>query len=332
MLIDPSADCLLFDRNRIHRAAVYRWRIVCQLRWIGISALVVMTLALPRPLFAEEEQPKAKLPPRKDVTLSAEDDMALKATFWPGPNGKDSVPVIALHGYGGSRHDYSALAEFLQEKGCAVLAPDLRGHGESTLVPESNRRLSAADMPIAAFAGMIDDVEAAKKFLMQRNNAGELNIDKLCLIGADMGAVVGANWAIDDWNWPPLAVGKQGQDVKAIILLSPPEKFKSLRMLEALNDRSVRSQVAFYIAVGNQDPTAVREATKIHNTLKKFHPLPVKPEDQDLFFDRRIPTRLQGTKLLGKEFKEYGLMNNIAEFIDERAAKQPYVWQDRKLP
>jgi hypothetical protein len=129
-----------------------------------------------------------------------------------------------------------------------------------------------------------------------------------------------------------LAIGKQGQDVKAIVMLSPPEKFKTLRMLEALNDRTVRTRISFYIAVGNQDPTALREATKINNALKRFHPAPIKQEDADLFFDSRIPTKLQGTKLLSKEFKEYGLMNNIAEFIEQRAAKQPYLWQNRKLP
>ncbi|HEY4312201.1 MAG TPA: alpha/beta fold hydrolase [Pirellulales bacterium] len=280
--------------------------------------------------LAQEEKPK--LDPKKEVTLSSEDEMVLKATFWPGPNGKESVPVILLHGYGGVRQDFNVLGDFLQEQGCAVIAPDLRGHGESTLVPETQRQLLAANMHISAFAGMIDDVEAAKKFLMGKNNAGELNIDKLCLVGADMGAVVAANWAIDDWAWPPLAIGKQGQDVKAIVMLSPPEKFKSMRMLEALNDRTVRTRVSFYIAVGNQDPTALREATKINNTLKKFHPPPIKQEDADLFFDSRIPTKLQGTKLLSKEFKEYGLMNNIAEFIEQRAAKQPYLWQNRKLP
>src|SRR5262249_17431015 len=110
------------------------------------------------------------------------------------------------------------------------------------------------------------------------------------------------------------------------------EKFKSLRMLEALNDRAVRSRIAFYIAVGNQEPGVVREATKIHKALKKFHPQPIKQEDQDLFLDQRIPTRLQGPKLLGKEFKDFGLMGNTAEFFDERAGKQPYVWADRKLP
>ncbi len=301
--------------------------------WARFLAVLVMIAGVgPRPVEADDEKERPKIPPKKEVTLSAEDGMGLKATFWPGTKGKESVPVILLHGFGGSRHDFSALGDFLQEEGYAVLAVDLRGHGESTLLPESNRQLLAADMPPALFAGMIDDVEAANKFLIAKNNAEELNIDKLCLVGADMGAVVAANWAIEDWNWPPLAVGKQGQDVKAIVLLSPPEKFKSLRMIEPFNDRAVRSRIAFYIAVGNQDPTTMRDATKMYKTLKRFHPLPLKPEDQDLFFDHRIPTRLQGTKLLGKEFKGYGLMSNIAEFFDERAAKQPYIWQDRKLP
>ena len=149
----------------------------------------------------------------------------------------------------------------------AVIAPDLRGHGDSTQVRDSNRSLRAADMPPAAFAGMEEDVEAVKRFLMAKNNAGELNIDKLCIIGADMGGLVAANWAITDWDWPPLAVGKQGQDVKALVLLSPPEKFKSLRMIEPLADRMVRTQLAIYIAVGNDSPAAVRDAAKIHTTL-----------------------------------------------------------------
>ena len=99
-----------------------------------------------------------------------------------------------------------------------------------------------------------------------------------------------------------------------------------------LNDRAVRTQISFYIAVGAQDVAALREASKVYNTLKRFHLPPIKPADQDLFFDKRIPTKLQGTKLLGKDFKEFDLAGNIAEFIEVRAAKQPYDWQDRKLP
>ena len=279
---------------------------------------------------AQETQPK--LPPKQEITLVTDDEVMLKASFWPGTQAKESVPVILLHAFGGSRKDFHQLAEFLQEKGCAVIAPDLRGHGESTQVRDSNRALLAANLSPAAFADMIDDVETVKKYLMARNNGGELNIDKLCIVGAEMGAVVAANWAVTDWNWPPLAVGKQGQDVKALVLLSPPEKFKSLRMLEPLNDRAVRSRVSFFIAVGNEDAAALRDATKIHTNLKRFHPEPLKDEDRDLYFDRRIASKRQGTKLLGKEFKQYELMENIAEFIDMRSGKQPYPWQDRKLP
>ena len=62
------------------------------------------------------------------------------------------------------------------------------------------------------------DMEAVRKFLVDKNDAGELNLNKLCLVGSGMGASVAANWAVQDWSAPPLAVGKQGQDVKALVL------------------------------------------------------------------------------------------------------------------
>jgi pimeloyl-ACP methyl ester carboxylesterase len=316
---------------------------------------LVLALALaatsPVCLRADAQETKEKVPAKQDVTFAADDDVVLKATFWPGTRGKESVPVMLLHGYGGNRQDFNApsvvvpareesdhgpdhlsLPELLQRRGCAVIAPDLRGHGDSTQVRDSNRSLRASEMSPAAFADMEEDIEAAKRFLMAKNNAGELNIDKLCIVGADMGALVAANWAITDWNWPPLAVGKQGQDVKALVLLSPPEKFKSLRMIEPLGDPMVRTQLAVLIVVGNEDPAAVRDANKIYAGFRRHHPDPVKEEDRDLFIDRDIPTRLQGTKLLGKEFGKYRLPELIAEFIDLRVDHQPVVWQDRKLP
>jgi pimeloyl-ACP methyl ester carboxylesterase len=297
----------------------------------SLSALVILLVGMLCGT-ARAQLPKVKLPPKQEVMLVTEDEVLLKASFWPGTGGKETVPVILLHAFRGTRQDFNTLAEFLQGKGCAVIAPDLRGHGDSTQVRDGRRPLAAAEMSPPTFSGMIEDVETVKRFLMARNNSGELNIDKLCMVGAEMGAIVAANWAITDWGWPPLAVSKQGQDVKAIVLISPPEKFKMLRIFDPLNDRAVRTQISFYIAVGNRDSTAVRDATKIYNTLKRFHPPSAKGEDQDLFFDARIPTTLQGTKLLGKDFKQFGLANNIAEFIEVRAAKQPYEWRDRKLP
>ena len=54
-------------------------------------------------------------------------------------------------------------------------------------------------MPPAQFKAMVTcDMEAVKKFLWERNNAGELNIDKLCVVGAEMGASVAVNFALAD--------------------------------------------------------------------------------------------------------------------------------------
>jgi len=300
----------------------------------ALLLLVVCTFLIPvsaRVAWAQGD-PKKKLPARQEINLTTDDDMVVKATYWPSTEGKEAIPVILLHAFNGTRHDFSGLADYLQERGFAVIAPDLRGHGDSRRMRDSNQLLQAADLPPAAFASMVEDVEAVKRFLMARNNAGELNIDKLCIVGAEMGALVAANWAVTDWEWEPLAVGKQGQDVKAIVMLSPPEKFKSLQMAKPLSHPAVRSRLSFYIAVGKGKASALHDATKIHTSLKKHHPDPARTGDQDLYFDDRFNTQLQGTKLLGKEFSDYHLAANIVEFFQARAGKQPYVWKDRTLP
>ncbi len=65
------------------------------------------------------------------------------------------------------------------------------------------------------------DLEACKAYLMDKNNSGELNINKLVVIGAEMGSVLAVNWAAWDWHWPMLTTGKQGQDVKGSCLFHP---------------------------------------------------------------------------------------------------------------
>ena len=71
----------------------------------------------------------------------------MKATYYPGTKDEESIPVILLHGFKGNRKDFTkedeGLAWFLQKNlGCAVIVPDLRGHGDSTKVriANSNRK------------------------------------------------------------------------------------------------------------------------------------------------------------------------------------------------
>ncbi|MCL2622066.1 MAG: alpha/beta fold hydrolase [Planctomycetaceae bacterium] len=64
--------------------------------------------------------------------FTAADGMILSATYYRGTKGKESVPVVLLHGLGGSRSDFDPIVPELLKNGMAVLVPDIRGHGKSS--------------------------------------------------------------------------------------------------------------------------------------------------------------------------------------------------------
>ncbi|MGD9721673.1 MAG: alpha/beta hydrolase [Pirellulales bacterium] len=279
-------------------------------------------------LWAAEDEDKP-LPP-EDVTLRTPDGTAIVATYYPSKLGKDAVAVLLLHASKGARGDYSKLALRLQALGHAVIAPDLRGHGDSEIKRAGPRTggVRATDLP-----EMIrQDLEAVKSFLVQRNNAGELNIEKLCLVGAEMGSVVAINFAARDWSWPPLATGKQGQDVKALVLISPEWSHHGLRINEAVAHSDVRSELSVLIIVGERGGKDLREAKRLYSALEKFHPRPPAEEvaaKQTLWL-RTVPTTLQGRELLKDD--SMGVNEMIEKFIDLRLVKVAMPWRERQNP
>lgn len=294
---------------------------------VSLSAILLLT-TLCRAQAPEEEMPP---PPPETISLLTKDGVQLQATWYPGTKQENTVPLILLHGSGGKRGDLDRLALHLQAQGHAVLAPDLRGHGESTTKQGQDRPLTADRMPATEYLQIGEDLEACKKFLMERHHNRELNIERLGVIGADMGATVALLWAKHDWSWPPLATGKQGQDVRALVLISPEWTHKSLRVGEAVTDERVRSDISVYIIAGQDSPQALRDARRIHRALEPYHPEPP-PErraaEQDLFF-QAFATSLQGTKMLGGEL---GLDNQISRFIELRLVAPDIPWQRRESP
>ena len=71
--------------------------------------------------------------------LRTGDGLELALTYYPGTKGKQTIPVVLLHGWKQSRNDYKDLAPALQKLGYAVIVPDLRGHGESTRLKGARR-------------------------------------------------------------------------------------------------------------------------------------------------------------------------------------------------
>lgn len=275
-----------------------------------------------------------KLPDPEDIDLTTGDGVLIKATYFKSIKGKEAVPVILIHGFKpGNRHDFDALAKTLQAKGHAVIAPDLRGHGDSTFTVGGGKKIDAdkfrpVDFP--SIVGKDGDLEAVKSFLVKKNNDGDLNIDRLCVVGSEMGASVGLTWSALDWSWPMLTTGKQGQDVKALVMISPKFIDHGFQIGNALSNDGIRRMVSIYIVMGAQDPQAVREASKIYKMFTVTHPEPTaaEPEKKDLFYDETKMTRLQGTKLLNEPTMQ--LDQYILSFIELRAEKMPFPWKERK--
>jgi pimeloyl-ACP methyl ester carboxylesterase len=295
---------------------------------------------------AGKKEEKPALPDAEEMTLETKDNVQLRCTYFPSTLEKKAVPVILVHGWLGSRKDYDGLARYLQKAGHAVLTLDLRGHGESKtrkVLGGKDEELDAVKEPMKfkkEIPLMTVDIERAKKFLREENNEGRCNIDLLCVVASDFGAIVAAEWAIIDWSWPMLASGKQGQDVKGLVFLSPPatQQAKPMPKLATSNIRAIN----YMILVGNADPKALGDAkARLYNTLERFHfkvdeSLPKEKQieerlkNQSLFLVE-FDTKLQGAKLLTDNNLAGAVALNIARFIQLRmvAKADEYPWAMR---
>jgi pimeloyl-ACP methyl ester carboxylesterase len=298
-------------------------------RWRSPSNWLTMLLAASFAFSASAGHgAQQELPPKQDVTLRTKDGVNLRCAYYPGTQGKDSVPVIFLHGWKGQGAEYSGLVNFLRENGhpWAMMVPDLRGHGGSTT---RTARLGGPTQEIQLDRMRPNDIRdmfaydlgAMKKFLMEKHNAGELNIELLCVVGAEMGATVAANWAAVDWSWPRLPTYKQGQDVRALVLLSPPLNFRGVNTQQGLNHPSVRRFLSVMVIHGQQ---GAAEARRVHDYLKRWHD----PAEDDVELVS-VDSPNQGVRLLDKN-----VAMQIAGFVQRQLVdrKQRYPWRERINP
>lgn len=197
------------------------WLLVMLLFGLCSTAVVVgqdQENLLGRPNRPKKEPPKPKYT-ISDVDLTAKDGFPLKATWYEGDRGTSAAAILMLHDLSRSRRDFEQLATFFAENGHCVLVPDLRGHGESA--KNANGQVDAPRKYGPAEALAIQaDIEACKKFLVQKNDAEICNIELMSIVTCGATSIPALSWCIVDWSFLPAAV-KQGQDVKAVVLLGP---------------------------------------------------------------------------------------------------------------
>ena len=251
-------------------------------KWLFFVAVVNITvgifLCFNSVTLAEDE-----LLPPEQLSLNTSDGISLAVWYYPVP--KDLTPkatVLVIHDMGGSHESVEPLSIGLQSSGYAVLAPDLRGHGESLITRNgktvTTKTLRKPDvLAIAASTGgrirhqarARGDLETIFQWINNRDDIDGLDKTRLCVVGCGDGATIGTLWTVADASWPAITSGTQGGYVKAIALISPSLTAKSgVTMLPALKTNLFRGSLPILLLSGSGD----RDARRLTDQLIQIRP------------------------------------------------------------
>ncbi|MBI5488648.1 MAG: alpha/beta hydrolase [Deltaproteobacteria bacterium] len=190
-------------------------------------------------------------PTPEKLALTTSDGVALVGDYFPPPEPSGAPVVVLVHGEGGSRLDFQPLVDRILATPTArpaVVAIDLRGHGESvhagrqTLAVRTLKPDPAAG--VGSWQGLVEDVGAVLRWLRGRAEIGE----RAVIVGVDVGAVAAARAAAEVLGPPGRAV------VVGLVALSPAELHGvafGTRTFPALSSRGVQA-----LAVAAEDGPA----------------------------------------------------------------------------
>lgn len=310
--------------------------------------------AVPKPAAQTPVPKKGEAPPEPEhMILDTKDGVKLKCTYFASPKslegegGHSVVPIILLHDWEGDRRQLLEFGAFLQSVGHAAIIPDLRGHGESTQVAGGGATLDATRFRKGEVTSAQKDIERCKKYLVQRHNEGQVNIDLLCVVAVGKTGVLAVQWTLNDWfAFPPFNPKgiKQGQDVKALLLVSPQKKLAGISMVPNLK------HPLFTGANGNAIPMAilwgasdemVKDSEAIFKLLEKARPDVSDIDDKTKRFEQttlfKIP--VNKSKFSGVELMKTQRVNGLWGYAESLLFKRKiaanaglFPWKSREAP
>ena len=281
-------------------------------------------------------QPPGKSNTREEI-LAASDGWPIHATYYESAAGKESPVIILLAGAEGpdkkdarNRRVWQNTAVALQKSGFAVVALDLRKHGDSipaATAPESPLlRTTPTDYVVMATL----DMDAVKTFLLSEHQNGKLNIRKTGMVSVGSSAMVAAAATVADWEKKPYPDGQtletrtpRGQDVRALIMYSPNATVKGINLNTIMKTIKVLP-VAVHLIASKDVKEDARNADRI------FKAVEIKDEQ---FKDARKYTAVAG-EITAEGFLEGRFADptntDIIAFLTKHLKELDMPWTSRK--
>ncbi|HLD05467.1 MAG TPA: alpha/beta fold hydrolase [Candidatus Nanoarchaeia archaeon] len=148
------------------------------------------------------------------LVLETQDGAILTGTLYPS---NEQKAIVLLHMLGKNRQSWQSFAHTLQETGYAVLAIDLRGHGESIL--QNNQRIHYESFDADRFNDMTYDVKAARDYFQNKI---------VYIVGASIGANLALKYAAQDPNVQKIVLLSPGLDYRGVNIEQEPYSGKIL--------------------------------------------------------------------------------------------------------
>lgn len=285
--------------------------------------------------WAQQAGAKKSTAPQ-NTTIQTKDGVTLHITYFPSTAGANAPVAILLHGMGDNRLVWQAgagqtpsFASALQQNEFAVICVDLRHHGENIPATASGKSSAVNLVPRDYQAMVAMDLDAVKAFIFEEHQKRMLNMNKLAIVAADFSTSIALMFAEIDWakepydDAPTLALRTpRGQDVRALVLISPESRVPGLNTNTAVaRIRTLKMPVM--VAVGKKDTKDKGAAKKLVDLL-----MPKQEEKPHVTF-LQLDSNARGVDLLNKGT---GLEPQMYKFLDENVKKTPGEWRDRKSP
>lgn len=188
---------------------------------------------------------RADAPPPQRAEFATSDGVTIVGDFYPAGGEAGAPLAILLHMYRSNREAWKPLVGPLHDAGFAVLAIDLRGHGESVHPEGMHLAERVKQRDPGLFNAMHLDAEAAAEW--GRKQAG-VDPEKLVLVGASVGCSVALDTASRDAR------------VDGVVCLSPGTNYLGV---DSVEDIKATRSVPILLLSEEKERAAVDELAKL---------------------------------------------------------------------